>query len=123
MSNLLKQYILDENKNPIEATREEWGMFRENPENLIVKQETIKGVKISTVFLGLDHNYWGGAPILFETMIFGGALDLEQERYCTWDEALRGHELWAARVKLEMCNGDHGAPCLGEQPREKDPWE
>lgn len=61
--------------------------------NRVVKQtEVAKGVEVSTVFLGLDHNFRGGDPILFETMIFGGARDQEQERYHTWDEAAEGHE-------------------------------
>jgi hypothetical protein len=47
---------------------------------------------VSTVFLGLDHNWGRGEPLLFETMIFGGPLDQDQWRYSTWDEAERGHE-------------------------------
>jgi hypothetical protein len=47
---------------------------------------------VSTVFLGLDHNFSGkGDPLLFETMIFGGPLDEHQRRYATWDQAERGH--------------------------------
>jgi hypothetical protein len=47
---------------------------------------------VSTVFLGLDHQWGEGDPILFETMIFGGPLDQEMWRYETWDQAERGHE-------------------------------
>ena len=46
---------------------------------------------VSTVFLGLDHAFDGGTPLLFETMIFGGEHDEYQERYATWDEAEAGH--------------------------------
>ena len=49
-------------------------------------------VLISTVFLALDHNYFGGKPILFESMIFGGKHDGLQWRYHSWDEAREGHE-------------------------------
>jgi hypothetical protein len=52
-------------------------------------------VEVSTVFLGLDHSFGQGRPVLFETMIFGGKHDQDQERYCTWKEAEKGH--------LEMC--------------------
>ena len=31
------------------------------------------------------------APVLFESMIFGGEHDEYQRRYCTYDEALEGH--------------------------------
>jgi hypothetical protein len=61
-----------------------------------VAQDTISGVRISTVFLGLDHG-WGSTPQLFETMIFGGEYDEHQVRYETWDEAVTGH-----KAALEM---------------------
>jgi hypothetical protein len=49
-------------------------------------------VHVSTVFMGLDHNFTGqGPPILFETMIFGSELDQSMRRYSTWDEAAAGH--------------------------------
>jgi hypothetical protein len=44
------------------------------------------------VFLGLDHSFGRGDPVLFETMVFGGPLGSAQWRYCTWAEAERGHE-------------------------------
>ena len=48
-------------------------------------------VHVSTVFLGLDHNFTEcGPPILFETMIFGSELNLSMRRYSTWDEAAAG---------------------------------
>ena len=49
-------------------------------------------MQISTVFLGLDHAFGSGPPILWETMIFGGLLDEFQERYATKAEALAGHQ-------------------------------
>lgn len=54
-------------------------------------------VRVSTVFLGLDHNYRslsgekGAEPLIFETMIFGGPLDQDTWRYATYDQAERGH--------------------------------
>lgn len=54
-------------------------------------------IMVSTVFLGLDHNHFGGVPILFETMIFGGINDGVQWRYHDWDEAAEGHEEIKAR--------------------------
>lgn len=57
-----------------------------------VAQTTVGNVRVSTVFLGIDHN-WSprGPPLLFEGMIFGGTHDEEQRRYSTRDEAERGH--------------------------------
>lgn len=53
-----------------------------------------RNITVSTVFLGLDHGFGGGVPILFETMIFGGKHDERMFRYATWAEAERGH--WQA---------------------------
>lgn len=62
---------------------------------VIAKDVYIMGdapVEVSTVWLGLDHNWWPDRPMkIFETMIFGGDLDLEQWRYSTEEEALAGH--------------------------------
>lgn len=56
---------------------------------------------VSTVFLGLDHNFSGrGDPVLFETMIFGGALDDGRWRYCTWADAERGHAEAVAQARI-----------------------
>jgi hypothetical protein len=50
-------------------------------------------VVVSTVFLGLDHSFGGGPPLLWETMIFGGKHNDYQTRYTTYDEARLGHDL------------------------------
>jgi hypothetical protein len=74
----------------------EWANYIES-ETRHVGDTMVGGVRISTVFLGLDHSFGGERPVLFETMIFGGEHDEYQERYSTWDEAEVGH---AAAVKL-----------------------
>jgi hypothetical protein len=79
-------------------------MFR-NPENRTVALEIIDDdVRVSTVFLGLDHSFGTGPPLLFETMVFGGPMDQEQGRCTTWEEAESLHATMVARVK-EMSNG------------------
>jgi hypothetical protein len=54
-------------------------------------------VRVSTVFLGLDHG-WDGRPMLFETMLFVNGSSIDCERYSTWDEAEAGHERWVKQV-------------------------
>jgi hypothetical protein len=54
-------------------------------------------VRVSTVFLGLDHGF-GGRRELFETMLFVNGTDQGVERYSTWDEAEEGHERWVMKV-------------------------
>ena len=51
------------------------------------------GIMVSTVFLGLDHQYGDGPPLLFETMIFGGIHDEFCERCSTWAQAEEQHAL------------------------------
>lgn len=74
-----------------------------------VAHDNIKGVFISTVFLGFDHSILkNDDPILFETMVFGGRHDLYQRRYSTWDQAEEGHKAVIDMVKkslLKVING------------------
>lgn len=46
---------------------------------------------VSTVFLGLDHNFFGGEPRIFETAVFGGATEIFG-RCATWEQAEEMHE-------------------------------
>jgi hypothetical protein len=56
---------------------------------------------VSTIFLGMDVGL-AARPLLFETMIFGGALDRSQWRYATYDEAEAGHAAAVQAVKAAM---------------------
>lgn len=49
--------------------------------------------RVSTVFLALDHNFGGGNPILWETMVFWeGFSDLYCQRYSSLESAKQGHQ-------------------------------
>jgi len=90
-------YILDENNKPVAShAMESASWMDKNPERKAVAQEYINDVFISTVFLGLDHKNYGWlsneTPILWETMIFGGEHDQYQERYTSYEDALKGHQ-------------------------------
>jgi hypothetical protein len=64
--------------------------------------DDLGAVQVSTVFLGLDHNWRDGPPLLFETMTFSDdvpALADRQDRYATWDEAVAGHARTVAVVR------------------------
>jgi len=52
----------------------EWAQKFES-QNRTIAKDTINGIDVSTVFLGLDHQFGEGKPLLFETMVFGGKLD------------------------------------------------
>lgn len=65
------------------------------------------GTRVSTVFLSLDHDHSGkGPPVLWETLVFGGPLADEMERYCTREEALAGHAAMVARVEAALAAGE-----------------
>jgi hypothetical protein len=62
------------------------------------------GTVVSTVWIGLNHNYGDGPPLIFETMIFteAGGDDLGCWRYATEAEAIEGHERVVAEVQARM---------------------
>ena len=55
-------------------------------------------VVVSTVWLGLDHGWMEGPPVIFETMVFGGRFTEDMDRYRTLAEAKAGHEVMCSRV-------------------------
>ena len=84
-----------------------WGEWFETADRIVKQTKVAPEIWVSSVFLGLDHNFWGrGAPVLFETMVFGGPLHGEQERYTTWFAAEQGHERMLARVCKSMGLGE-----------------
>lgn len=94
-------YILDENKRPVKISNlAEWSAWMDTTEKRVVAQDRVGESFVSTVFLGVDHDFSIiGNPILFETIIFGGKLDGELERYHTYEEAKQGHAEILARLK------------------------
>jgi hypothetical protein len=94
-------FILDANNNPQPVDDLDQVKF---PTRIRQVQVT-STVMVSTVFLSIDHGfgrYEGGEPVLFESMVFGGALSGEQQRYCTYSQALQGHEEMLTRVKRSL---------------------
>ena len=95
------QYILDENDNPIlEPDLMKWANSV-GKQNRFVAEDTIGDANISTMFLGLDHNYsQSGPPILWETMVFGGKYDQDCDRCSgTRADALEMHNRMVEKIK------------------------
>ena len=66
-------YKLD-GRTPVPCSREEAEVLLGQPPH--VADEMIEDVRVSTVFLVLDHSILNRtAPVLFETMAFGGPVD------------------------------------------------
>lgn len=76
----------------------EWAEWFESPEHRRVAETRRGPVWISTVFLGLDHSFYEGPPILFETVIFGGIMDQYQVRCSTYAEAEAQHKAVCKRA-------------------------
>ncbi len=65
----------------------------------VAKDDPSEDVMVSTVWLGLNHEWRKGhPPLIFETMVFGGKLDHYQERYSTEEEAMLGHQMVMAII-------------------------
>jgi len=96
-------YIL-KGKTPVECEDIlEWGQWIETA-NRRVAFTVVGTFRVSTVFLGLDHNFHdNGPPQLFESMAFssGGWTDEIMDRYSTWEEAERGHADMVESVREE----------------------
>jgi hypothetical protein len=87
----MKYYILKGVK-PIKCEDQlTWAMWFEKTDGIVKKTQIDTDEEVCTVFLGFDHQWGDGPPLLFETMVFGGKLDGDQYRYSTWDEAVEGH--------------------------------
>lgn len=94
----------DRDGNPIETTDEDGNILIEPLtyiDNLlkdydyrVVAVTEVSSYRVSTVWLGVDHSFGRGEPLIFETMIFGsGEMPFDEWcwRYPTEEESLRAH--------------------------------
>jgi len=93
-------YVLD-GKTPVaEPNIIEFGKWFQTADRTVRKTAIGDDVKVSTVFLGIDHRFIGdGPPILFETLVFGGEHAGLTVRYTTWAAAEIGHDEVVAQVE------------------------
>jgi hypothetical protein len=78
----------------------QWADIMESSQDRHVADDMVGLVRVSTVWLGLDHNWSGqGPPLIFETMVFGGVMDEDQWRYPTEAAALSGHDRVVTQVR------------------------
>lgn len=84
-----------------ECTINQWALWFEGFDNTILKTG-LGQYLVSTVFLGLDHNFSEtGPPLIFETMVFhpDGSPCEFQERHATKAEAEIYHASAVATIK------------------------
>lgn len=74
----------------------------------IIEQTPIGIYFVSTVWLGLDHNWGEGPPLIFETMVFwrGQHSDLYMDRYSTEEQAKNGHARACSFVRAGLITHD-----------------
>ena|SRR5256885_2057145 len=77
------------------------------------------GTKISTIWLGLNHQFDPDGPLeIFESMVWDGqGEETDCERYATYEEAKHGHATLVARESERLMErtkgeaGNHGHAC------------
>ncbi len=99
-------YNLDANKKVVPSDPDQLSVNFKNEEMRRVGFDDIGPFNISTVFLFMNVQFHtAGPPVVFETMVFQKAIEISAEledvfclfnRYCTYDEAVKGHK--------EICN-------------------
>ena len=105
----------------------EWGRWMRNFKNRRIAIDMIEGIMVSTVFLGLDHDFLDqhSIQLIFETMTNDKTFDKwgDQRRYFTWDEAEEGHkkivELVRGRIAKSKKNSVSSLDTIIEKSRIK----
>ena len=105
-------YIL-EGTVPIPRDLLTWARWFETAERQVAETWVTPTLRVSTVFLGLDHQWGAGPPLLFETMCFHDGDGQECERYSTWAAAEQGHEALVARMQAALGAPDGGRAARG----------
>lgn len=107
---MLKYYKLDGKMAVQCSSLLEWGEWMQYANTRVLYDEIFE-IHVSTVFLGLNHNFCGkGDPILFETMVFlPNGKPRNMRRYFTWGEAEQGHKEIADLVRAEAMEADYDA--------------
>lgn len=82
---------------------EEWALALEDIGARLIGHTVLPdGTLVSTVWLGLNHGFHGGPPLIFETMVFATANtragELDCQRYATEKDARVGHEEMVAKL-------------------------
>lgn len=101
LNELGPMWYLDDNNTPQQCTFEEYSKhYKEYEAKRMAKRlkTTIGECEVSTVFLSHNHSYTDGPPVLWETLVFGGNLAGERDRYTSYDDALEGHKNMVVRV-------------------------
>ena len=113
-----KPRYFDKDGEPMELM--EWAQkFEDDEYKRVALDITNAGIRVSTVWLGLNHRFDEGPPLIYESMAFNDQdthtfqlapnlpsrefpADLDQERYSTLEEALEGHARMVAKYSVNQ---------------------
>jgi hypothetical protein len=93
-----------------------WARWFEKADRHVAKTQ-VGPLRVSTVFLGVDHSFGDGPPVLFETMIFGDGDPSDpseraewhsdyETRCSTWDEAEKMHAVAVREAEAIVAKAD-----------------
>jgi hypothetical protein len=106
----VRYYVLDAAGEPVAcADAVTWAQWFATAERHVAQDmdegDGADAVRVSTVFLGLDHNWSGeGPPVLWETLVMGGPLDGTMRRYRSRADAFHGHQAVCRAVGEAMAD-------------------
>lgn len=96
----------DKDGNPIDLMT--WGNLIEDRFYSVLAHDQVGPFRISTVWMGLDHNWCQHEIHIFETMIFADnpshELDHYQKRYSNKEAALKGHAQTLRMTKMRYAS-------------------
>lgn len=110
----MKLYMLVDGRVVATTDPIEWAVWKEESQADCQVGDTtipIRGgnrrgeARVSTVFLGLDHDPFGRRREFFETLVMGGPLDGRVRRYATLGQARRGHDEMVGQVRQALFGG------------------
>ena len=107
----MDRYILIDKIPVPEPDLIKWAQWFETGNRRVAETVVLEKYWVSTVFLGMDHNFSPvGPPKLFETMIFGpkpsgDSLDY-MARTSTWELALEQHQDAINWLLDDYCEGE-----------------
>jgi hypothetical protein len=102
-------FVLNDRGEPVpERDLEAWTRWFERADRSIARTALGPGVTVLTTFRGVAQTDESGVPdALFETRVFGGLLDGEEQRHATRTEALARHA-WLAEWCRIAALPNHG---------------
>jgi len=95
-------------------TMMQWAQaFKDTAGRVLARTDLPDAYWVSTVWLGFDHNFGDGPPLIFESMVFKEDThdEVACRRYATREEALAGHRALCQEWGELRCDPKR-RPCL-----------